>query len=305
MKQLITVLPLTWFARVGYVALAQATRPFGGVRPFRIMNWLRSVAWKSPPNSNDFFEVTDRWGCKLCVHPFYLIDHHIFAKGTYDPVLHNFVNKNIHYGSIVFDIGANIGSVALHLSKKAGINGKVVCFEPVSHIRERCAKNIALNDFGENIVLEPLGIWNVNTDLEIDVPAPSFPNHGCSSLGMRFADSLKETIAVMSLDSYVEKYAVKKVDWIKFDIQGAESVALQGARETMRKFRPRILTEVSPEDLQAFGTTSRAYLQQFADSGYNVYRINANGAVGALLNISKVQEREHFSNVICIHQGAL
>src|SRR5688500_18227880 len=114
-----------------YSALVRVGRPFGGIRPFRIMNWLRKTAWREPPVSSHFKWITDAWGCSMKLHPYYLIDHHIIAQGTYDKPLHRCIQRSVRPGMTVFDVGANIGSVALHLSRCAGSSGMVVCFEPV------------------------------------------------------------------------------------------------------------------------------------------------------------------------------
>ncbi len=45
---------------------------------------------------------------------------------------------------------------------------------------------------------------------------------------------------VTSVDRFVEKHRVPGVDLIKLDIEGGERLALQGARETIRSFRPQL-----------------------------------------------------------------
>ena len=44
----------------------------------------------------------------------------------------------------------------------------------------------------------------------------------------------------MPLDDIVDDLGLDRVDVIKMDIEGAERVALQGARRTIRRFRPRM-----------------------------------------------------------------
>lgn len=44
----------------------------------------------------------------------------------------------------------------------------------------------------------------------------------------------------VSIDDYVAQQALKKVDFIKMDIEGAEEKALIGAEHTIRQMKPKI-----------------------------------------------------------------
>ena len=44
----------------------------------------------------------------------------------------------------------------------------------------------------------------------------------------------------LSIDDFVERNKVSKVNFIKMDIEGAESYALKGAVNTIKKFKPKL-----------------------------------------------------------------
>jgi hypothetical protein len=44
----------------------------------------------------------------------------------------------------------------------------------------------------------------------------------------------------MTLDSFVKEYDVERVDFIKIDTEDSEREILKGAKETIRKFKPRM-----------------------------------------------------------------
>jgi FkbM family methyltransferase len=234
------------------------------------------------------------------LHPFFLIDHHIIARGTYDAPLHRYLQANVHAGMTVFDVGANIGSVALHLSQRVGPTGRVICFEPVPYILDRLQENIAGNAFARNVQVEPVGVWRISGSMEIDIPNAQFANHGCASFFRRAVDSTRSTIKVVSLDDYVETQRIDRVDLIKFDIQGAETAALQGATKTLQRFRPIMLTEVSASDLQAHGVTSAEYLSQIEQLGYTCFGMKSDGSAGDLLRSECITVNAHYANVICL-----
>ena len=61
------------------------------------------------------------------------IDLSIFILGGFEISTINFYKKNIPEGSIILDIGANIGAHTLPFALLAGDNGKVYSFEPTGY----------------------------------------------------------------------------------------------------------------------------------------------------------------------------
>ncbi|MBI3695811.1 MAG: FkbM family methyltransferase, partial [Acidobacteria bacterium] len=47
-------------------------------------------------------------------------------------------------------------------------------------------------------------------------------------------------LPVVTLDEIVEELHLDRVDFIKMDIEGSERRALEGARQTLARFRPRM-----------------------------------------------------------------
>ena len=286
--------------RMLYMLLTSVGRRIGGVRPFRVMNSLRNMAWADPPDASQFWWARDCWGAELRLHPFYLIDHEIISQGTYHKTLHRFIVRNVMPGMTVLDIGANIGSVTTHCANAVGSSGKVVAFEPVSGLRARLVENVDRNGF-EWVTAEALGIWKESCgDIAFNVSKVNSENHGRSSLSSHSSGSETETIVTVTLDSYCEDKKINSIDIIKLDIQGAEFSALDGARSTLARLRPILLTEVSPNDLLEFGATSKKYLEKIEGLGYSCHKITRSGTVGERLNVAEVKDNAHFSNVVCI-----
>jgi methyltransferase FkbM-like protein len=45
------------------------------------------------------------------------------------------------------------------------------------------------------------------------------------------------------LDDLVSEVALRRVDWVKIDVEGAELQVLEGARGVLREFRPSLFVE--------------------------------------------------------------
>jgi len=60
--------------------------------------------------------------------------------------------------------------------------------------------------------------------------------------GSRLTPGRKSEHAVqtISVDDFVKQRALKRVDFVKMDVEGAELKVLKGAEKTIRRFRPKL-----------------------------------------------------------------
>jgi FkbM family methyltransferase len=140
----------------------------------------------------------------------------------------------IKRGDYVIDAGANIGFFAFLASEKVGLEGKVFTFEPASKTHELLENNIKLNG-KKNIIIVKNALGDSKGELEFTLSDSSGENSGF------FQGSYnKEIVKQITLDSFIKENNIKKIDFIKADIEGMERNLLMGAKETIRKFKPKI-----------------------------------------------------------------
>lgn len=142
----------------------------------------------------------------------------------------------VEKGDVVLDLGACWGDTALYFACKTEAHGKVYSFEFIPD-------NIKL--FNMNIALNPNLIKQIEL---IQHPVSNktgekiyFTDRGPSSkIEINpFVGQTGETTTI-SIDDFVKNNNIQKVDFIKMDIEGAEPVALEGAIETIRRFKPKL-----------------------------------------------------------------
>lgn len=151
--------------------------------------------------------------------------------GTYEYDKQRLFSKTITKGSIVFDVGGHVGFYTLLSSELVGSSGKVYVFEPVprniSHIR----KHIKIN-----------GIMNVSI-IEAAVSNESgsvyFDQSGCGYTGC-ISNSGDLKVNAVSLDDMIYKEQIPTPSFIKMDIEGAEGLALYGAKKMLENSHPTI-----------------------------------------------------------------
>jgi len=145
---------------------------------------------------------------------------------------------------IVFDVGANIGTISIWLSKILK-NGHIYSFEPQKQIYYQLCGNIALNNL-YNIDAYNLALGSTNDYLYVKEPNYFIDNDfGTFSLVEEKIEVNKKTLVVkmVTLDYFVKTYNISKIDLIKIDAEGMDLEVLKGATEVIEKYFPTIYIE--------------------------------------------------------------
>src|SRR5574344_775665 len=134
-------------------------------------------------------------------------------------------------GDTIIDVGISEWYPELtKYSEIAGENGKVLAFEASSIEFAKIEKTLDKKKYN-NIELINLGLWDKEETLKIS------NDIGGSSVIFDYLNKTTDC-KLVKLDDYVNEHNINKVDYIKMDIEGAEPKALQGAEETIKRFRP-------------------------------------------------------------------
>jgi FkbM family methyltransferase len=279
-----------------YRMLCAIGRPIGGVRPRRVYHALARRAYTRP----DFRWTRNRWGHELYLSPHYHLDFEIISFGTYDISLHRFIERHVQPGMYCADVGANMGEVALHMAKCVGSDGRVFAFEPVPHLFRKLTDNVFRNHLQATIDARQLAVLDKPTTVVIDHPTEDAVNQGLGSImnSPRTSTSRQTAVEGTSLDDFIRREAVPRLDFLKLDIQGAEYLLLDGARETLTRFSPDFVMEISPLDLAPAGLTSRDLMARAEERGYQIYALD-DGRIGARLRSAAVADDFAASNVFC------
>ena len=143
----------------------------------------------------------------------------------------------IEQGDIVIDCGAHVGVFTKYaLSRGAR---RVMAIEPeptnIACLEENLADEIASG----RVTLLRAGVWDVKDEPAFVVSSNS-AGHNVAPEGRDEAEPDVIRISVFPLDELVRELSLDHVDFIKMDIEGAETRALRGAEATLRRFRPRV-----------------------------------------------------------------
>ncbi len=153
-------------------------------------------------------------------------------------------------GETVFDVGSSVGDLSSMMSRLVGPFGKVVAFEANPNTAARAVDNFVANGlfniFMVNRAIETVSQRRVTLHL-------SGPTGGVSdSLFAQpwNAGGGKAEIQSLALDDFIEGFGIEP-SFIKFDIEGAETLALHGLQRYLTRKKPIIILEQSPESFTA------------------------------------------------------
>ena len=153
-------------------------------------------------------------------------------------MLNKFV-EIINEGDTVIDCGANIGLHSLELSLLVGDNGNVFSFEAIPAIYDCLNKTIELNEI-ENITTINNGLFSKDNE-DLVFKSDLSGRSGLYRKSSVFTKSF--TVKSITLDTYFKDYD-KKIHFIKIDVEGCEFEVLEGAKELIKKHKPKIIVEV-------------------------------------------------------------
>jgi len=166
------------------------------------------------------------------------------------------IQRLVKPGMNVLDIGAHVGYYARMLGTLTGDGGRVYAFEPHPRTYKMlCANIAALNNVTpvNAAVAEQEGtaelfdylMMSASGSLHFDESMRDLQKAqlGSGDIAPRIEHDFpveKFTVRTLALDDFLAEKGVTHIDFIKMDIEGAESLALAGARHTIAHFQPRL-----------------------------------------------------------------
>jgi FkbM family methyltransferase len=141
----------------------------------------------------------------------------------------------VHPGDIVLDAGASVGDFTRE-ALKAGA-AKVIAAEITPESIECLRRNLAAEIQAGKVVIYPKGVWNKDDVLTMYVDEANFSSNSVVGSAGRLPSV---QVPLTTIDHIVTELGLPRIDFIKMDVVGSEANALQGAAETLKRWKPRL-----------------------------------------------------------------
>jgi len=186
------------------------------------------------------FPIGSRLVRRVCLH------------GVYERANVQVVKDLLPRGGVYFDVGANIGLMAIPMLK-ADPNCTVVSFEPSPNTLpylEKTRDGSSMTDRW-TVIGEALSDSNGTADFHINAAADgAFDGLRATN---RLGPQSSVRVGATTLDTVWNELGQPEVSLIKVDVEGGELAVLNGATQCIEKNRPHILLEWSKENLGLLG----------------------------------------------------
>lgn len=151
-------------------------------------------------------------------------------------------------GDVVLDCGANVGVYARKALERGA--SKVISVEPAPENLKCLRRNFAKEIEEGRVVIYPKGVWHKDDVLPMNVDPK---NSAGDSFVIKRDGSFTINLPLTTIDKLAAELKLDRIDFIKFDIEGAERNALRGGRNTIARFHPRMAICVYhlPDDPEA------------------------------------------------------
>ena len=170
-------------------------------------------------------------------------------------------------GSNCIDIGANEGKL-LEVFTGLAPHGRHIAYEPIPALADDLGARFPDVEIRRAAVSDEAG----ETSFVVHKSLAS--RSSMRSVGYSDEETETLTVAVETLDGSLGDYAP---DLIKIDVEGAEHLALEGARETLRRHGPIVLFEHQQETASHYGVGPDRIFGLLTGVGYRIFDMEGDG----------------------------
>lgn len=174
-------------------------------------------------------------------------------------------------GSVVIDVGANVGFFSVRFAEWVGAGGKVIAIEPEEQNYNSLVA--ALKRAGLLGRVEPLKAVAAAeagmARLELNPLHPA--DHKLSR------DGAGQPVTAVTLDALVQGKGPSRPALVKIDVQGAEMLVLRGMMDILDIAGPALFIELSELGLEKFDTSVVAILDLLEGKGYEPHWLTQAG----------------------------
>jgi FkbM family methyltransferase len=207
------------------------------------------------------------------------------VNGEYEPQTTAYLLRELATDSVCLDVGANVGYYTCLMSRLAS-NGRVVAFEADPEIFELLRDNVAINwcekvaeprnqavaDFSGSLTLFRRVGRSGNTSIT-QVPESERVVFG-------EPESVEFEVDCVTIDEVVAGF--ERLDVVKIDVEGAESLVLRGMGDTVQRLNPLVIMEWSPGQAEAAGGSADELTGLVEDLGLTAHVFEHDGVLRAI-----------------------
>jgi FkbM family methyltransferase len=213
--------------------------------------------------------------------------------GAYEPNELDGIFSMLSTNSTILDIGANCGFYSLQFAKHYP-NSQIYAFEPIPATFQYLQQNLALNN------ITNVTAYNVGLSSQAGTFPVYFYKGGTGNSSLQNLSGHKEVELVecqfRQLNSYIDEIP-EPIDFIKCDVEGAESLVLEGGLEVIQRYKPILFLELLRKWAAKFYYHPNDVLVMLGKIGYRCFVFTS----GRIVPIDEINDQTAETNFIFLH----
>lgn len=184
----------------------------------------------------------------------------------------NFIHNITSDGDCVFDVGANLGDVAI-LAASKGENVKVYTFEPTKELIPLIHENIAINQFQNRINVISDAVSNKNGKINFALENESEINH------ISYKNSKNNNtsrVNCITLDKFTKTKSIKHINLLKIDVEGAEMMVFEGSKYLFKNNKVDIIVFEVNKNILNYGYNEKKMINFLERNNFFVFEFKRN-----------------------------
>lgn len=197
----------------------------------------------------------------------------------------NLLRHMVQPNAVIADIGANIGSFTVTMSRLEP-SARILAFEPLPSTAELLRANIQRNQL-VNVEALQIAIAAAPGKVQFTDDLNCSARNHLVTVGAQQHSTPVVSVEVTSLDTFCEERRIASIDFAKVDTEGAETQVLRGAASMLQQRRiGAILMEVCQDHLRELGSSVHELVDVAGGYGYSFYEVQPDGCAGQQLSLS-------------------
>lgn len=176
--------------------------------------------------------------------------------------------ETVKPGSVVWDVGANMGLFSFAAAGLAGPTGRIYAFEPDAVMVSLLRRSAQLNQLAAPVEVIPCAISDTISLARFNIAKRSRASNFLDGFGVSQTGGVREsqTVFTVPLDWMAER--IPPPDVLKIDVEGAELNVFRGAVQLLKAKRPVLIFEVTDRNWQEESDLLRSLGYTFFDGDH-------------------------------------